>query len=507
MAVVNKTYIGNCKGPKGDPGEQGPQGIQGANGIRGSRIVTGIAITGTSTDAKTYATGIADSLVNDHYINTYTGNIYRCTKSGDATTAQWVFVGNITGNKTFEAVYGHKWSKVHPSSYDDIVDMAFGHDKLVSFCRIRDSNHMYYYDLNNKQWSLGNRLDYPINAITFGSPLFIAVGEWYIYKSSDGVNWEMVHGNFTYGKTIYDLIYDGVQYIAVGSENTNNGNRKIVCRSYDGDNWESFHGVNHGAESLGYLKSVAFNDISFEYIAIGNDNKIYHSTAVEMWEEYDISYPDSGIGISVSVIDGIYYIGGSKSNIGYSSNGRTWNWVKVNSELDLTVNCIIKDKERNVYIAGCSRSNGGVGSVVLYSDDGINWSSTWDVFLADSESFDNISCVTSALYADGFGSFVGAGVNGEILQLTTKKETVGVTESVEEMYNKSIKSGIIRKTLKQGETEISIEDSRIKEDSILSFYTSIYGVNPKTVVVSDGSVTLTFKSQEKNMEVGVSIDG
>ena len=50
-------------------------------------------------------------------------------------------------------------------------------------------------------------------------------------------------------------------------------------------------------------------------------------------------------------------------------------------------------------------------------------------------------------------------------------------------------------------------DKNITQNSILSFYTSIYGVSPNEVTVENGSVTLTFDSQNVNMEVGVKIDG
>lgn len=66
---------------------------------------------------------------------------------------------------------------------------------------------------------------------------------------------------------------------------------------------------------------------------------------------------------------------------------------------------------------------------------------------------------------------------------------------------------IIRGTLTAGETEITIDNERITENSILSFYTSIYGVNPVTAVATVGSITLTFDAQETDMEVGVRIDG
>lgn len=92
------------QGPKGDQGIQGNTGAQGAKGAtgatgtRGSRWNQGTAITGTSTTATVFSrSGIADALVNDNYLNTSTGNTYRCTTSGNAAIAKWVYTGCIKG--------------------------------------------------------------------------------------------------------------------------------------------------------------------------------------------------------------------------------------------------------------------------------------------------------------------------------------------------------------------------------------------------------------------------
>lgn len=89
-------------GPTGPTGATGPQGAKGDTGQRGSRWSTGTAITGTSTTEAVYATGISDALVNDYYLNTDTGNMYRCTEAGDDTTAKWVFVGNMVDLETMK---------------------------------------------------------------------------------------------------------------------------------------------------------------------------------------------------------------------------------------------------------------------------------------------------------------------------------------------------------------------------------------------------------------------
>lgn len=90
-----------AKGDKGDPGTNGTNGAKGATGAagtRGSRWNTGTAITGTSTTAAVFSnSGITDALVNDMYLNTSTGAVYRCTVAGAAAAAKWVYVGSIKG--------------------------------------------------------------------------------------------------------------------------------------------------------------------------------------------------------------------------------------------------------------------------------------------------------------------------------------------------------------------------------------------------------------------------
>ena len=97
---MSKVLIGNFKGPQGEQGIPGIQGEQGERGNRGSRLTEGIAITGTSTTPTVFnGTGISDSLAEDMYLNTDTGNAYRCTTGGEATVAKWVYACNLKGIK------------------------------------------------------------------------------------------------------------------------------------------------------------------------------------------------------------------------------------------------------------------------------------------------------------------------------------------------------------------------------------------------------------------------
>jgi len=80
-------------------GKVGQTGATGATGNRGTTWYSGIAIDGQSTSPTSYATGIADAIVGDHYLNTNNQNVYICTTGGDASTAKWIYEQNIKGEQ------------------------------------------------------------------------------------------------------------------------------------------------------------------------------------------------------------------------------------------------------------------------------------------------------------------------------------------------------------------------------------------------------------------------
>ena len=58
-------------------------------------------------------------------------------------------------------------------------------------------------------------------------------------------------------------------------------------------------------------------------------------------------------------------------------------------------------------------------------------------------------------------------------------------------------------TLTVGATTVTISDAGITTTSIIDIYTDTYGVNPTAVVVSTGSIALTFSAQESAVAVKV----
>jgi imidazole glycerol phosphate synthase subunit HisF len=58
-------------------------------------------------------------------------------------------------------------------------------------------------------------------------------------------------------------------------------------------------------------------------------------------------------------------------------------------------------------------------------------------------------------------------------------------------------------TLEAGETSITITDNSITTDSMIDFYTDVFGVNPIGAVVGTGQITLTF--EERSSDLGVKV--
>lgn len=81
--------------------------IKGSTGTRGSKWYAGTSITGTSTTATIFSgSGISSAIVDDQYLNTETGNTYKCTVAGAASTAKWIYTGNIRGIQGIQGIQG-----------------------------------------------------------------------------------------------------------------------------------------------------------------------------------------------------------------------------------------------------------------------------------------------------------------------------------------------------------------------------------------------------------------
>ena len=106
------------------------------------------------------------------------------------------------------------------------------------------------------------------------------------------------------------------------------------------------------------------------------------------------------------------------------------------------------------------------------------------------------------------GNINGNDTKTDYLLYVITTDANGITNVDDKRAIKSLGgANITTDTLSAGGTTITLYDDNIKTNSILSFFTSIYGVIPSNAVVSNGNVVLTFEAQASNMIVGVKIEG
>lgn len=117
-------------GPKGDPGQNG------ATGTRGSRLWTSNNITGTeaNTGTKFESSGIDGALVYDYCLNKTTGDLYVCSKGGNADVAEWKWTSNIKGpqGQAGQDAVINKLNKIDAVAGDEVSEVKTVLNSLIA---------------------------------------------------------------------------------------------------------------------------------------------------------------------------------------------------------------------------------------------------------------------------------------------------------------------------------------------------------------------------------------
>ena len=234
---------------------KGATGAKGATGTRGSTWTTGTAITGTSTTATIFSSsGITNALVNDMYLNTSTGYVYRCSVAGAASAAKWVYVGSIKGATGAKGATGPKGDPV--SFYGTCSTAAATAAKVVActgFALTTGSRITVVFDNVNSADSI------TLNVNNTGAKAVYCYG-----------------GAMTYNlfkiprKTGVDFVYDGTNWVYCGQESyvsqtntTEDSDRRILLSNSDDD--EQHRNVTNKSNkftanpSTGVLSAPTFN--------------------------------------------------------------------------------------------------------------------------------------------------------------------------------------------------------------------------------------------------------
>lgn len=90
-----------------------------------------------------------------------------------------------------------------------------------------------------------------------------------------------------------------------------------------------------------------------------------------------------------------------------------------------------------------------------------------------------------------------AGVSNEITELQT------TIENLQNELNKSIK---LIGRLADDATSVTIENENIKEDMMVSVFTSIYGISPSNIQLKNGSVTIDFDEPHNELTIGIKLE-
>ena len=177
--------------------------------------------------------------------------------------------------------------------------------------------------------------------------------------------------------------------------------------------------------------------------------------------------------------------------------------IRVGKSVTTITSSVITDKRNDSNVCGYVH---GVVSQIDTTDLFSQFTSSFNTWFEDiKNTIDEENYRFTVLFDNWFNTIKGK-LEGEVataLQAQIDK-LQGQDDKLQGQVDK-LRGKTIVSTLKAGETSITITDEAITDSCDIDVYTSVYGVNPKTITVSDKSITLTFKEQTKDIGVKVVI--
>ena len=194
---------------------------------------------------------------------------------------------------------------------------------------------------NTNQWQ----------SVAYGNGKYVALGAignaYLAANSTDGINWTSYS---TIPYTSYsELAYGNGAFVAVG-------NGKIVYSTDEGASWSS------ASVASNWWKGVTYGDGKFVAVSEDGTNRVATSSDGINWTE--TSAPGNYMWLAVTYGGGKYVAVSQQGDAMYSSDGTNWSTTSV-PETGVW-NSVAYGNGKFVAVAG---------SKVIYSTDGINWSS------------------------------------------------------------------------------------------------------------------------------------
>ncbi len=223
------------------------------------------------------------------------------------------------------------------------------------FFVIGDGPHLIS-SCNSIDWDFNNPDN--LNGACRGNGMFLAVGEnGLIVKSHDGIHWS---GQYTDGgATLNDVVWDGIQFVAVGDTLNVSGSgitRANIYVSTDGEMW-----LKQNPPYNSDINSIAWNGSIF--VAVGDQGYIFTSTNGTDWLRSRLTGVYSEL-CDVTYNGRIFLIVGYSGRIISSMDGITW---------------MLQNSGVTSAIYGAAWGNDqfiATGFKTLFrSPDGVNWTS------------------------------------------------------------------------------------------------------------------------------------
>lgn len=101
-------------------------------------------------------------------------------------------------------------------------------------------------------------------------------------------------------------------------------------------------------------------------------------------------------------------------------------------------------------------------------------------------------------------NYVDAPLNGQSIVEVKFKQLMSI-DDIENIVGEIDTGTVITGTLTAGATSVTLSNSKITTNSMIDIYTTVYGLNPTNVTVSNGQIVLTFEAQQSNVGVKVRV--
>jgi photosystem II stability/assembly factor-like uncharacterized protein len=255
--------------------------------------------------------------------------------------------------------------------------------------------------------------------IAYGDGLFMAVGDFCVMTSFDGLNWGVPTPNVLTDYTLHGITYANNRFVGVGEYGSYGA---IVTTEDEGITWDKrLYGIPTALFDVIYANNT--------FIAVGENCAIFTSSDAVSWSPIDS--PPCSEYLLRSITYGknkFVAVGGNESKgfITTSPDGITWETNETNVTADL--NQDLKDIAygENILVAvgkGLFNTSGSYG-VILASLEGTSWI---------ERSPGTIKSINAVAY--GQSTFVAAGENGIMFSSTDGITWNEVLSSITQTFN------------------------------------------------------------------------